>query len=325
MKKAFFTILLAVGFILPSAGLIYACDYCLLSQGISPLETLKGSGIRINERYTRLDKVYAGTKKITLNPAPKEEFWTAELTGFYSLTGDMTVLGVIPFRQTRLDGHIHRHADGDIEVHSDMKGKEDGLGDIALVGRYTFARKHTLDSTASAAALAGVKFPTGKTKGRTSDGAEFLDAHVQPGTGSYDYLIGVSANYSLQRFSIAANLLGTVTTWGKAGDIDHRFGNALNYDLTGRYRVYPAAIGPAGPQIFAAIGIIGELRDREKENGVKVRDSGGNTAYIAPGLQAVFAPHWVLELSYQQAVYHHLYGTQLGEGYKANAGVTYLF
>jgi hypothetical protein len=62
-----------------------------------------------------------------------------------------------------------------------------------------------------------------------------------------------------------------------------------------------------------------------KEDGVTVPDSGGNTVYLSPGLQFVFAPHWVFEFSYQHAIYHNLYGTQLGETYKTIGGVTYLF
>jgi hypothetical protein len=58
---------------------------------------------------------------------------------------------------------------------------------------------------------------------------------------------------------------------------------------------------------------------------VSVPDSGGNTVYLSPGMQLVLAPYWVIELSYQYAVYHHLQGTQLGETYKAIGGVTYLF
>jgi hypothetical protein len=67
------------------------------------------------------------------------------------------------------------------------------------------------------------------------------------------------------------------------------------------------------------------VREREKEDGVAVPDSGGNTVYLSPGLQLVMAPHWIAELSYQHAIYHKLNGTQLGETYKVITGVTYLF
>ncbi|MBI3391552.1 MAG: hypothetical protein HY039_00020 [Nitrospirae bacterium] len=73
-----------------------ACDYCILSQGISPLETVKGAGIRVNERYTLLNSLYNGTHEVDNRSAKglsaKEEYWTTEITGFYSVTQDATLL-----------------------------------------------------------------------------------------------------------------------------------------------------------------------------------------------------------------------------------------
>jgi len=67
------------------------------------------------------------------------------------------------------------------------------------------------------------------------------------------------------------------------------------------------------------------VRDREKEEGVEDKNSGGHTVYVSPGLQIVMAKRWVFEASYHRAVYHNLNGKQLGENYKANGAVTYLF
>ena len=325
MKRAFLSVLFAIGFLSATAAGSYACDFCILSQGISPLETLQGSGIRVNQRYALVNKVYEGDKKISLTPEPKEEYWTTEFTGFYGITEDLTLLGVAPLRKTRLDGHLHVHADGEAEVHADMSGREMGLGDIAVLGRYSFFKRHALESTTTGAALAGIKLPTGKTNGKTMDGSEYLDAHLQLGTGSTDCLLGMSFSHALKRLSLSANLLSTITTRGKAGDKDHRFGNALNYDVTAKYRAWPAGAGPVGPQLFLALGVNGELRDREKEDGVKLPNSGGHTVYVSPAVQLVMASHWVFELSYQQAAYHNLNGKQLGENYKTNGAVTYLF
>lgn len=324
MKRYLFIFCIVTAFLVSFTSLSFSCDFCILSQGISPLETVKGAGIRINERYTLLDEVYKGTGKVK-NPGAREEFWTTEFTGFYGVTEDLMLLGVIPYKKTKLDGHLHVHADGDIEVHSDMKGEQSGLGDIALLGRYTFFKTHTIDTTTTIAGLLGVKLATGKTDGKTADGAEFLDSHLQLGTGSTDYLVGLSLSHAIQKFSLSVNLLGIIATEGKAGNTKHQFGNMLNYDLTAKYRVYPDIFAPLGPQIFLAMGINGEVREKEKTEGVEDPNSGGNTTYLSPGLQVVFAPHWVVELSYQHAVYHNLYGTQLGETYRAVGGVTYLF
>jgi hypothetical protein len=91
----------------------------------------------------------------------------------------------------------------------------------------------------------------------------YLDSHLQPGTGSTDYLLGLSYSHSLSRFSLSANLLGTITTEGKFGFTKHEFGNALNYDVTGKYRIAPSQFPPRQPQLFLALGVSGEARRRE--------------------------------------------------------------
>lgn len=321
MKKSALTFIAVIcSLFLSSTG--FACDFCILSQGISPLQTLTGAGIKVNERYTRLDKVYNGTNKID-NPGVKEEFWTTELTGFYGVTENLMLMAVVPYKKTKMDGELMVDPGGEISADP-MTGHQSGLGDIAVMGRYSFFKSHSLDSTTIAAGLAGVKFPTGKTNGK-NDSGEFLDSHLQLGTGSTDYILGLSLDHSINRVSLSANLLGTITTEGEFGNTRHKFGNSLNYDVTAKYRAYPGTPGMAGPQIFLAFGVNGELRAREKVEGEKDPNSGGNTVYLSPGLQVVAGPHWVFELSYQKAVYHNLYGTQLGEDYKASGGVTYLF
>lgn len=325
MKKLLTIAFLAALFFISPINLSLACDWCILSQGISPLDTFNAAGIRITERYTLLNTIYKGSEKKT-NLGAKEEYWTTELTGFYGITENMMLITTIPWRNTKLNGHLHVHSDGDYEVHPDT-GDQSGLGDILVVGRYTFLKKHTLDTTTTVAALLGIKLPTGKTDGKTTDGEHYLDAHLQLGTGSTDPLIGLSLSHSIQRFSVAANLLGVVPTEGKAGDITHQFGNILNYDITGKYRVYPGTveIGESANQLFLALGINGEWRGKEKKNSVEDVNSGGNTAYLSPGVQYIMLPHWILEFSYLSAIYHNLDGTQLGEDYKAVGGVTYLF
>jgi len=284
---------------------------------------MKGTGVKISERYTVLDQVYQGTGDKT-NPGAKETHWTTELTGFYGLMPEFMMLIVVPYKVGRTSGELDTTVTP-LALDTTMAGDASGLGDIALMGRYTFLKSETPDTTTIMAGLVGVKFATGKTDAKTADGMNYLDSHLQPGTGSTDFLLGLSYSHSLQRFSLSANLLGTITTEGKFGTTKHQFGNALNYDVTGKYRVAPEAFAPTKPQLFVALGINGEVREREKEDGATVTDSGGNTIYLSPGLQLVLVPHWIVEFSYQHAIYHNLYGTQLGETYKAIAGVTYLF
>lgn len=302
----------------------YACDWCLISQGLSPLETVRGGGVRVNERFTVLNSIYSGTHELA-NPGAKEEYWTTEISGFYGITENTTLLVNVPLKKTKQRGEITAPQNGTVEFDPATTGGEEGLGDVSVLGRYTFYRNESVDASTAAAFVLGVKLPTGKTDGKTDDGSATLDSHLQLGTGSTDYLVGLSASRSMQRVTLSANLLGAITGKGKFGDTSHQFGNVLNYDLTAKYRIHPGSFAPAGPQVFLALGLNGELRDRETENGAKVRDSGGHTVYLSPGLQVAAARSWVFELNYQHPVYHNLYGTQVGEDYKANAAVTYLF
>lgn len=324
LKRYVLIILFCAAWLAMPALSAFACDYCILSTGISPLDTVKGSGVRVNTRYTLMDKTYKGTEEIKTDPRPKEEFWTTEITGFFGVTEDITLLGVVPLKRTKARGHLHVHEDGELEVEGD-KGNESGLGDIAVLGRFNLLRRHSLDSTTVVAALAGVKLPTGATDGRTEAGDEFLDAHIQLGTGSTDLLLGLSASHAVQRLTLMANLIGSVAGDGRSGEAEHNYGNLLNYDMGAKYRVYPGQISPAEAQLFLAMSVNGELRQRETNEGVEDKNSGGHTAYLSPGIQLVLSQNWVVEASFSHAVYHNLYGTQTGERFKTNAGVTYLF
>lgn len=310
----FFTLLFTCALIAPSE----ACDYCMLTQGISPLD-IAGSGIRINQRYTVLESVYNGTQRLA-NPGVREEYWTTEVTGFYSVNSDLMLFATLPYKKTRMNAEL-TGSGASPGADPDVRGGATGLGDTTLLGRFTFINSQTPGSSTAVAALAGIKLPTGTTNGKGDDGVNFLDAHLQTGTGSVDYLIGLSVSRSYGALSVSSNLLATITTEGVTGDRSHQFGNILNYDVTGKYRL----TGGGETQVYAALGINGELVGREKDAGDKLVDSGGNTVYLSPGVQVVIAPHWVVEVSYQHALYHNLYATQLGEGHKINGGVTYMF
>src|SRR4030067_2997349 len=212
------------------ADLSHACDYCLLTQGLSPLQTTTGLGIRIDERYTALSSMYSGTDKV-YNPGNKETHLTTQVTGFYAINPDLTALVVVPYVRKTMK-------EWDEGMGMFMEGKATGLGDIALMGRYIFYKRHELASTTLLAGQAGVKLPTGATD-KKDDMGDVMDAHIQPGTGSTDLLLGVNLSHATGRFTLATNLLFFINGEGETGDAKHEFGDTLNYDVTGIYRIYP--------------------------------------------------------------------------------------
>jgi hypothetical protein len=307
---------------------VEACDYCLVSQGVSPLETQRGTGVRLEQRYLVLKDVYLGTSKVENPEGEKEAHWTTQLTAFWSPTERFTLLAVVPF--VRRIGEM-------TEDGERITSRQSGLGDVAALGRYAFLQTTDGEAKITLAALAGLKLPTGKTDGRDPRG-EFVDAHLQPGTGSTDVLLGFSASHVRHRLSLSANALLAVTGEGKTGEDRHRFGNTLNYDLTARWRLWPDI--PSDRSLYVSFGIAGEVRGKEEVEveGTLAPTFGGHTVFVVPGIQYFAAPGWTLEFGYAKAVYHRVTGSapqhgahaqgpggQLGEDYRLTAAVTYRF
>ena len=292
-----------------TAGFVNNCDFCLAAQGISPLEA-GSSGVRVDLRYLHVGTPYLNGGKIANTDNELETHFTQQYSIFYALAPRFTLAGLIPVAK--------RHSEVLGDGGSPVTGNQFGLADVSLLVRYKPLESHTMTATTMVSVAAGMKLPTGRTNGVDSRG-NLLDAHIQLGTGSTDYLAGVSGFLAWERAALIGNLLGAITGKGANG---HRFGDNLNYDVALRYKIYPAEFG--GTQIFATLGFNGEWRGREVQDGIADANSGGNVTYIAPGLQLFITPAISFEASYNYALLHGLHGQQLGEDYRILTGVQFL-
>ena len=329
MQKWFILTSLLLAF---SVGSLLACDYCLLTQGISPLETSKGLGLRVDERYTRLSTLFDhGTKMDNSNEL--ETHWTTQFSAFYNVKSRLTLVAFVPYvrryeREVAEDTTAHSDAVAakTSQVHklfhggTGAAGTATGLSDLTLLARCQAIKRHSLTSTFIAALQAGVRFPTGRTNAQDHH-ENFLDAHLQPGTGAFNYLFGLSTSYAFKRFNLVANGLYNLATEGEVGEDTYEFGNALNYDAAFRFRLNSGEQAPLN--FFAAVGVAGEYRGSELQNGVEVPGTGGHTLYLTPGLQ-VFYRSLLFEFSFWQPLVQDLNGEQLGETFKTFAGISYL-
>ena len=75
------------------------------------------------------------------------------------------------------------------------------------MARARIFQHHTLATTTTVALLAGIKTPTGSTTGRADNG-DYLEAHLQLGTGSTDGLFGIALSHARGRWSVSANMPG---------------------------------------------------------------------------------------------------------------------
>jgi hypothetical protein len=200
-----------------------------------------------------------------------------------------------------------------------VAGSQFGLGDISLLLRFKPFIEHGMETTYILSLVGGVRFPTGRTDGHDSRG-DLLDSHIQLGTGSTDILMGMSGFATAERLAFILNLLGGFAGKGAHG---HQFGNTLNYDGTVRVRVWPEDFQP--PLFFFSLSLNGDLRGKERQDGVEDSNTGGNVTYVSPGLQVFITESLTLELTYQRPIIHRLYGLQLGEDYRWSSGLQFLF
>jgi hypothetical protein len=287
-----------------------ACDFCLAAQGISPLE-VGSSGMRIDVRYLSVGTLYQDGSKAINSSRELETHLTQQYSFFYALGSSVSLSALVPVPR--------RHSEQVSSQGQLVTGNQFGIGDVAFLARYKPFVAHGMESTYIVSIAGGVKLPTGRTNGRDSQG-DLLDAHVQLGTGSTDILLGASGFAAMGRTAFIVNLLGGFNGKGSSG---HQFGNTLNYDATVRYGISPDDYD--SPQLFATLSLIGELRGHERQDGGVDENSGGNVIYASPGVQLFVTPALTLELSYQQAIIHGLYGQQLGEDYRFVSGIQILF
>ena len=192
----------------------------------------------------------------------KEEFHHFSLGG--RLTDQFTVYSDIPY--------VIRHSI-EIEDHDRLGANEksEGIGDLNIISDYRFFK----NDQSSAGFVGGVKFPTGETEEKNSAGTRF-GPELQPGTGSYDYIIGGVYQQQKDRLKLLGNLAYVFKT---EGDQDYEFGDLLSTSLFIDY-----LINPDSQSFKTEIGVNANLQYEQKhENrGSSVKDSGGTTLLLGP-------------------------------------------
>jgi hypothetical protein len=329
MKK---TALLPLG-VLAMSGLLagsqaYACDFCMLAQGVSPYLTQTGKGLTLGVDYSMLDHVY--DKAANIDSQGRQETWlTYTMTGFYPITEDFTVFLTLPYA-------VKSNVDFDSDHDENTGIVVSGLGDLSVSGRYTVFRQHSLESTLIGGLLFGVKLPTGTTNNRDYFGNP-VDRHALPGTGSYDFDLGFNGSYAqASGFQVTFDVDFRLAGDGDWDGRDHRYGNMLNYSLKVYQRVAKTA---AGSTFMPFVGLSGETMGFER--GVQNDDgtydttlanpsTGGTVVLADVGLYSILGPTTMVTASLSKAFYRYLnydpaFDPDPGENYKLDLSVTYLF
>ncbi|MFQ5862140.1 MAG: transporter [Candidatus Brocadiales bacterium] len=181
-----------------------------------------------------------------------------------------------------------------------------GLGDTAILGRWTFKKWLGPWRRADLAVIGGVELPTGDTN-RRDEGIR-LPPKLQLGSGSFDPFLRMAFSRIVKRNSIFAELQYKVNT---PGALDFEFGDVLEYDLALAYRFFPAEKYP-NPEFYGILELNGVWEQQARQRGRDVENTGSHTIFLSPGIQAIPLKNLLIEASVQIPIYQDLRGRQLG-------------
>jgi hypothetical protein len=274
----------------------------------------------------------------------------------YGITNDLTIIGRLPVViRTDIREGEHHHGHGGAVLNAAVeRGDSAGIGDLTLLGQYRFLDDR--NSRTEAALLLGVKAPTGRT-GVDDDAGVRFETEFQPGSGSWDGLVGLALTQRAGVWSFDANVLYQLATKGaQETDLGDRFlyNAAVSYRLGGAppgskpmyvgampepmYHGGPKGHGghghrhvhkhkepsPSGPALDLVLEFNGEWHDRQEAAGVIDPNSGGNVVYLSPGVRVSWE-QWSGFASVGVPVVNHVNGVQAEPEWRLLAGVALSF
>lgn len=202
----------------------------------------------------------------------------------YGVTEDLSIIARLPYvtreniRESELEGGIP-------EAHT--HGDSAGLGDLSLLGQYRVRSQ----AAADVAILFGLKAPTGETKETDNDGVRF-ETEFQPGSGSWDVLLGAAISRTSGSLGYHASILYSATTEGAQST---KIGNALSYNAALTWRLgdshddhdhdHEHAAGGSGLKWDLSLELNGETRRKNEIDSIAEENSGGTTVYLSPGIR----------------------------------------
>lgn len=236
--------------------------------------------IRSQVRYTRK----------TNDPTDKDRemrIWMFPTTFVYGLTERLAFSLTAPY----IDKEQESTSAGIRSVISDS-----GIGDINFMSKYRIWRKDLPGEARRISLIGGLELPTGDDK-----------AQLKLGSGSVDPITGIL--FTNQSLSQEFDLDLTYQFNTKASN--YEFGDVFKYNIAYQRRVWPWILPEKGlyAQVNLVLELNGEYAQKDKSDGGIVKDSGGNTLFLSPGLQFA-AKRWVLETSLQLPIIQDLNGSQ---------------
>jgi hypothetical protein len=245
-------------------------------------ETIFRGGTELTLGLAREEATGAGADERT-----REAFFEAE----YGLTPDWQLGIEVPYTRREAGG-----------------GDADGLGDITLDTKYQFWKRDVPGAQYKAAALLGLKLPTGDD-----------DSTPRLGSGSTDVIGGVATGYESRRWYWFASGVYRANTEG-AGGLEK--GDRQRLGVVGGIR--PILTAYDQPDTVLMLELNWERAARDELNGAGLANTGGWELFVSPVVWVTYR-QFAFRGGVQIPIADNLNGRQPSSDYRARIELVYHF
>ena len=227
---------------------------------------------------------------------------TQSLNISYGITDDLSLIANFPFRaffglETTAEGFLIND------------GSSIGFGDFSFLAKYKFLDRNNF----SLAAIAGVKIPSGDTNQKNEFGF-LLSPDTQPGSGSWDPIMGLAATKSFKSFDLHSSVLYQLSTPGSQDTI---VGDNLSYNL--------ALTKKLSKHVEFVTELNGLWREKVETNGIKDSNHGGHIIFATPGLRININEHLLNSIYLSLPLIQDINGYQAELNFQLGFNTTIIF
>lgn len=241
----------------------------------------------------------------------------AYLSLAYGVTDRLTIGVNIPHvsREGVREGELE-HGAPEAHEHDTIKG----IGDVTLLGQYQLGKDTS--TTTQFSLLLGIQLPTGDDK--VEQDGRHIETEFQPGSGTWQPMIGATASRRIGGGSLDANFLYLHT---QENSEHSRVGTLLNYNFSWSYRFSSDVEESHSHDEHmhltwdAIVELNGELRGKNEGHGGEEAHSGGNLVYLSPGVRLTLADTLNFSASIGLPILDDTNGIQPDVDYRTNIGI----
>ena len=202
----------------------------------------------------------------------REENLTHETVLFTSWTpvDRLTLTASVPFRCVKIEEMPHDEPSHNL--------RNSGLGDVSLYATGVLWRNREVLPSRWLEGRLMLKLPTGQDEKRVGG---VLDPHLQVGTGSWDWGLGIAGTQRFERGSMYASVF---YRFNSKGGLDYEYGDVFLANVA--WTTDAAHLGLFGTnEVRGALELNYRSAEKDDFRGLSYGDSGGDIFYASPYLE----------------------------------------